>query len=253
MNENYARIKYNYFIKIKEEFNTMERFSRPPVGNSRTESTSMTFLNQVYAWMASGLLITAVVAYVVANSMELLLFSFQYRWILFIAQLGLVFVLAGRINTLSHSAATGMFLIYSALMGMTLSGILVIYTSESIASVFVITAGTFGAMSLYGYTTKRDLSGMGSMLFMALLGIIIASFVNFFLRSEGLMWLLTYAGVFIFVALTAYDTQKLKKMAEQFAGDEEATKKFAIFGALTLYLDFLNLFLYLLRIFGKRR
>ena len=253
MNENYARIKYNYFIKIKEEFNTMERFSRPPVGNSRTESTSMTFLNQVYAWMASGLLITAVVAYVVANSMELLLFSFQYRWILFIAQLGLVFVLAGRINTLSHSAATGMFLIYSALMGMTLSGILVIYTSESIASVFVITAGTFGGMSLYGYTTKRDLSGMGSMLFMALLGIIIASFVNFFLRSEGLMWLLTYAGVLIFVALTAYDTQKLKKMAEQFAGDEEATKKFAIFGALTLYLDFLNLFLYLLRIFGKRR
>ena len=253
MNENYARIKYNYFIKIKEEFNTMERFSRPPVGNSRTESTSMTFLNQVYAWMASGLLITAVVAYVVANSMELLLFSFQYRWILFIAQLGLVFVLAGRINTLSHSAATGMFLIYSALMGMTLSGILVIYTSESIASVFVITAGTFGGMSLYGYTTKRDLSGMGSMLFMALLGIIIASFVNFFLRSEGLMWLLTYAGVLIFVALTAYDTQKLKKMAEQFAGDEEATKKFAIFGALTLYLDFLNLFLYLLRIFGKLR
>ena len=231
----------------------MERFSRPPVGNSRTESTSMTFLNQVYAWMASGLLITAVVAYVVANSMELLLFSFQYRWILFIAQLGLVFVLAGRINTLSHSAATGMFLIYSALMGMTLSGILVIYTSESIASVFAITAGTFGGMSLYGYTTKRDLSGMGSMLFMALLGIIIASFVNFFLRSEGLMWLLTYAGVLIFVALTAYDTQKLKKMAEQFAGDEEATKKFAIFGALTLYLDFLNLFLYLLRIFGKRR
>ena len=213
----------------------------------------MTFLNQVYAWMASGLLITAVVAYVVANSMELLLFSFQYRWILFIAQLGLVFVLAGRINTLSHSAATGMFLIYSALMGMTLSGILVIYTSESIASVFAITAGTFGGMSLYGYTTKRDLSGMGSMLFMALLGIIIASFVNFFLRSEGLMWLLTYAGVLIFVALTAYDTQKLKKMAEQFAGDEEATKKFAIFGALTLYLDFLNLFLYLLRIFGKRR
>ena len=138
-------------------------------------------------------------------------------------------------------------------MGMTLSGILVIYTSESIASVFAITAGTFGGMSLYGYTTKRDLSGMGSMLFMALLGIIIASFVNFFLRSEGLMWLLTYAGVLIFVALTAYDTQKLKKMAEQFAGDEEATKKFAIFGALTLYLDFLNLFLYLLRIFGKRR
>ena len=253
MNENYARIKYNYFIKIKEEFNTMDRFSRPSVGNSRTESTSMTFLNQVYAWMASGLLITAVVAYVVANSMELLLFSFQYRWILFIAQLGLVFVLAGRINTLSHSAATGMFLIYSALMGMTLSGILVIYTSESIASVFAITAGTFGGMSLYGYTTKRDLSGMGSMLFMALLGIIIASFVNFFLRSEGLMWLLTYAGVLIFVALTAYDTQKLKKMAEQFAGDEEATKKFAIFCALTLYLDFLNLFLYLLRIFGKRR
>ena len=231
----------------------MDRFSRPSVGNSRTESTSMTFLNQVYAWMASGLLITAVVAYVVANSMELLLFSFQYRWILFIAQLGLVFVLAGRINTLSHSAATGMFLIYSALMGMTLSGILVIYTSESIASVFVITAGTFGAMSLYGYTTKRDLSGMGSMLFMALLGIIIASFVNFFLRSEGLMWLLTYAGVLIFVALTAYDTQKLKKMAEQFAGDEEATKKFAIFGALTLYLDFLNLFIRLLQIFGKRR
>lgn len=231
----------------------MDRFSRPPVGNLRTQSTSMTFLNQVYGWMASGLFVTAIVAYFVANSMDLLLLSLQHRWLLFFAQLGLVFLLAGRISTLSHSVATGMFLIYSALMGMTLSGILISYTSESIASVFAVTAGTFGAMSLYGYTTKRDLSGMGSMLFMALLGLVIASIVNIFMKSEAIMWVLTYAGVLIFVALTAYDTQKLKKMAEQFAGNEEATKKFAIFGALTLYLDFLNLFLYLLQIFGKRR
>ena len=231
----------------------MERFSRPPVGNSRTQSTSMTFLNQVYAWMTSGLFITAVVAYFVANSPELLTFSIQFFWILFIAQIGLVVMISGRINSLSQSVATGMFLIYSALMGITLAGIFVVYTHGSIALVFLITAGTFGATSLYGYTTKKDLSGMGSMFFMALIGIIIASFANFFLRSEGLMWVLTYAGVLIFVGLTAYSTQNLKRMAEQLAGDEEAMKKFAIVGALTLYLDFLNLFIRLLQIFGKRR
>ena len=143
---------------------------------------------------------------------------------------------------------------YSLLTGLTLSSIFIVYTYSSIASTFVVSAGMFGAMSLYGYTTKRDLSGMGSMLFMALIGLVLASLVNIWLKSSTLTWIVTYAGVLIFVGLTAYDTQKLRVMGEQIASDDrDGFRRYAIMGALTLYLDFINLFLMLLRIFGDRR
>lgn len=158
------------------------------------------------------------------------------------------------VNRLSGAVATSLFMLYSALTGLTLSSIFIAYTYSSIASTFVVTAGMFGAMSLYGYTTKRDLSGFGSMLFMALIGIVLASLVNIWLKSTALMWAITYIGVVVFVGLTAYDTQKLKAMGEQLnADDKDSFRKYAIVGALTLYLDFINLFLMLLRIFGNRR
>lgn len=169
-------------------------------------------------------------------------------------QLGLVFVLSGMVQKLSAAAATSLFMLYSALTGLTLASIFIVYTYSSIASTFVVTAGMFGAMSLYGYTTKRDLSGIGSMMFMGLIGIILASLVNIWLKSPALTWVITYAGVIIFVGLTAYDTQKLKAMGEQLnPEDKDNFRKYSILGALTLYLDFINLFLMLLRIFGNRR
>lgn len=183
------------------------------------------------------------------------LFSSQITFFgLIILQLGLVFVISGMVNRLSGTMATGLFMLYSALTGLTLSSIFIAYTYSSIASTFVVTAGMFGAMSLYGYTTKRDLSGFGSMLFMGLIGIVLASLVNIWLKSPALMWAITYIGVLVFVGLTAYDTQKLKAMGEQLnADDKDSFRKYAIVGALTLYLDFINLFLMLLRIFGNRR
>lgn len=163
-------------------------------------------------------------------------------------------MISGMVQRLSGAVATSLFMLYSALTGLTLSSIFIMYSGESIASTFVITAGMFGAMSLYGYTTKRDLSGFGSMLFMALIGIVLASLVNLWLKSEALMWAVTYIGVVVFVGLTAYDTQKLKNIGEQLSvDDKDSFRKYSIVGALTLYLDFINLFLMLLRIFGNRR
>lgn len=150
--------------------------------------------------------------------------------------------------------ATGMFMLYSVLTGLTISVVLAAYTMESVAGTFFITAAMFGALSVYGYTTKRSLSGIGNFLFMALIGLIIASIVNIFMKSSALYWVITYAGVLIFAGLTAYDTQKLKEMGAQIdVEDKESMRKLAILGALNLYLDFINLFLMLLRIFGDRR
>lgn len=171
---------------------------------------------------------------------------------LLLANLGIVFGLSSAIHSLSSTVASFLFFTYSALNGLTLASIFLLYTRESIATVFFITAGTFGAMTTYGYVTKADLSKWGSILFMALIGLIIASLVNMFLQSPALMWILTYAGVLVFVGLTAYDTQRLKEMAYKL-DDENTVGKLAVLGALTLYLDFINLFLYLLRIFGRRR
>jgi FtsH-binding integral membrane protein len=192
----------------------------------------------------------------VASSENLLNLIFGSQWVfigLIVLELVLVGVLAGLVNRLSAFMATGIFIIYSAVNGLTLSIIFVAFTTESIASTFFITAGTFGAMSFYGYTTKSDLTQWKNILFMGLIGLIIASVVNLFVNSTVLYWITTYAGVLIFVGLTAYDTQKIKNL--NIIGNEgtEEDRKEAIMGALTLYLDFINLFLYLLRIFGKRK
>ncbi|MEY4475223.1 MAG: hypothetical protein RL248_990, partial [Pseudomonadota bacterium] len=220
----------------------------------RASSGIQAYMAQVYGWMTCGLLLTAVVAWYAANTPAILnlIFSSQITFFgLIIVQLGLVFVISGMVNRLSGSMATSLFMLYSALTGLTISSIFIMYTSSSIASTFLIAAGMFGAMSFYGYTTKRDLSGMGSMLFMGLIGIVLASIVNIWLKSTALMWAVTYIGVLVFVGLTAYDTQKLKNMGSQLdANDKDSFRKYSIVGALTLYLDFINLFLMLLRIFG---
>jgi FtsH-binding integral membrane protein len=173
-------------------------------------------------------------------------------WVLAIAELAIVFGVTAAINRISLTTATLLFTIYSVINGLLLSSIFLAYTATSIASVFFITAGTFGAMALVGYTTKTDLSSMGKILFMALIGLIIASVVNIFVGSKGLDLIISYVGVLIFVGLTAWDTQKIKNMLLEAPDASESMQKIALLGALTLYLDFINLFIYLLRIFGKR-
>ncbi|MDU7870951.1 MAG: Bax inhibitor-1/YccA family protein, partial [Pantoea sp.] len=176
------------------------------------------YMSQVYGWMTCGLLLTAFVSWFAARTPAVMELVFANRITFFgliIAQLALVFVLSGMVQRMSGAVATGLFMLYSALTGLTMASIFLVYTYSSIASTFVVAGGMFGAMSLYGYTTKRDLSGFGNMLFMALIGILLASLVNFWLKSEALMWAVTYIGVIVFVGLTAYDTQKLKNIGEQ--------------------------------------
>ena len=235
----------------------MDRYPRSSDTIVQPRAGLQTFMAQVYGWMTCGLLLTAFVAWYAANTPAVMMYVFSSRITFFgliIAQLAVVFVLSGLVHKLSPAVATALFMLYSALTGLTLASIFLVYTYASIASTFVVTAGMFGVMSLYGYTTKRDLSGFGNMLFMALIGILIASLVNFWLKSTALMWAVTYIGVIVFVGLTAYDTQKLKHLGEQIdVNDRGNLRKYSIVGALTLYLDFINLFLMLLRIFGNRR
>jgi FtsH-binding integral membrane protein len=222
----------------------------------RTVAIQTGFLSRVYNWMGLGLATTAVVSLMTASSPSLLNLIFGNQFVFFgliIAQLGLVMALSAAIGRMQATTATLTFFVYSALNGLTLSAIFLAYTSASIASTFFVTAGTFGVMSVYGYATKRDLTSWGSFLFMGLIGVILASVVNIFLKSEVIYWVITYAGVIVFVGLTAYDTQQLKAMALQGFGDEETERKGAVIGALRLYLDFVNLFLMLLNIFGRRR
>lgn len=214
------------------------------------------FMVQVYNWMTAGLAVTGFMAYYVANSETMMRMVVQnpiFFFGLIIVQLGLVVYLSGWIQKMSASLATGVFILYAGLNGLTFSFIFLAYTASSITAAFLVTAGTFGAMSLYGYTTQKDLTSWGSFLFMGLIGIIIASVVNMFIHSEAVYWVTTYAGVLIFVGLTAYDTQKIKNM--NVIGNEgtEEDRKEAILGALKLYLDFINLFLMILRIMGDRR
>jgi FtsH-binding integral membrane protein len=211
-----------------------------------------TLIRQVYAWMSCGLLLTALMAFVTVSSPTLLNAVTGNRLIfygLMIGELALVVALSAAINRLSATTATLLFVAYSALNGITLSIILLIYTAESIASTFVVTAGMFGAMSAYGLLTRRDLSGWGNFLFMGLIGIVIASVVNIFMRNDAVSWVVSAVGVVVFTGLTAYDNWKIKALA---ASGMEGRKP-AILGALTLYLDFINLFLMLLRLFGRRR
>ena len=214
------------------------------------------FVRSVYNWMCIGLAITGFTAWYVANNNAISgMISGGMFWVLVIATLGLVFAIGGMINRMSPGTATALFVLYSALMGAMLSSIFVIYKFESIASTFFICAGTFLACSIYGWTTKKDLTSFGGFLMMGLIGIIIASLVNIFMVSEMLYAVISYIGVFIFIGLTAYDTQKIKNMAlSQPDGlDGAIIRKGAILGALSLYLDFINLFLMLLRIFGQAR
>jgi FtsH-binding integral membrane protein len=209
-------------------------------------------IRQVYAWMGGGLLITALMAMATLSSPALLNAIFGNRivfYALLIGELGLVIAISRAINKISAPVASFLFLLYAALNGVTMSVIFAIYTAESITSTFVITAATFGAMSAFGYCTKRDLTRWGSFLFMGLVGVVIASLVNIFVGSSAVSWIISVIGVIVFTGLTAYDTWKIKAMAA--AGAEG--RKPAILGALTLYLDFINLFLMLLRLLGNRR
>ena len=227
--------------------------------NEREGYVSLAFpalMRKVYVWMALALAITGVTAFGVANSPNIMIAIYSNRavfWGLIIAELALAFVVSGMINRLSLTTATLLFTLYSVLNGVVLSSIFVIYSGTSIAKVFFITAGTFAAMAVYGYTTKRDLSTMGRLMFMGLIGLIIASIVNLFIKSSGLDLILSYIGVIVFVGLTAWDTQKIKQMLAMQEDIDEGAQKIALVGALSLYLDFINLFLYLLRIFGGSR
>lgn len=218
-------------------------------------SVAATLMRSVYYWMAGALAITGLTAMLVANNSTLLTFIFSNMglvWGLLIAEIVLVMILSAAINRLSFSTATLLFILYSVLNGVTLSSIFVVYTQGSIASTFFITAGMFGGLALYGSVTKKDLSGMGRFLFMTLIGLIIASIVNIFMHSGTLYWITTFVGVLVFAGLTAWDAQKIQQMALMADDVNESTQKMALLGSLTLYLDFINLFLYLLRIFGKR-
>ena len=211
------------------------------------------YMLKVYNYMASALLLSGVVAYTVAHVPALFnaIFGTPLQWVVIFAPLVMVIVFYAKIQKMSLTAAQTVFWAFATMMGASLATIFVIYTQTSIVRVFLITAITFGAMSLYGYTTKRDLTGMGSFLIMGLFGIIIASIVNMFIESTMLHWVISVIGVLVFVGLTAYDTQRIKEV--YYAGDSAAVMgKKAIMGALSLYLDFLNLFLMLLRIFGGR-
>jgi FtsH-binding integral membrane protein len=225
------------------------------VAQARQEASTI-FLAKVFNWMAIGLAVTGVVAYLTAESgMARTLIASPLFLILVLAELGMVFFLSARIDKIQPATATGLFLGYSLLNGLTLSVIFLAYTRASIASTFLVTAGMFGAMAIYGLVTKRDLSGMGSFMFMGLVGILLASIVNIFLKSSGLYWAISAIGVLVFVGLTAYDVQKIKNIGEEgiMQQGESAIRRGAIIGALALYLDFINLFLMLLRFFGGSR
>ena len=216
------------------------------------------FIRSVYNWMAIGLGLTGLIAFYVSNSPNMIRLIYGNQVLFFgliIGELGLVFYLSARVQKIQASTATALFILYAALNGVTLSFIFLIYTSSSITSTFFICAATFVSCSIYGMVTKRDLTSLGGFMAMGLIGIIIASVVNMFIRSSGMSMIISYIGVFVFVGLTAYDTQKLKRMAvTQPAGLEAGVvRKGAIMGALALYLDFINLFLMLLRILGNRR
>jgi FtsH-binding integral membrane protein len=225
---------------------------------TRAEVLVNDYVRSVYNWMGIGLALTGFIAYYVSTNEALTRMIFSNSLLFFgllIAELALVFTISGMIQRLSAGTATALFLLYSGLNGVTLSFIFLVYARASIFSTFFICAGTFAACSIYGWTTKRDLTSLGGFLLMGLFGIIIATVVNMFVHSSGMSMIISYIGVIVFVGLTAYDTQKIKNMAlTQPAGlDGAVIRKGAILGALSLYLDFINLFLMLLRIFGQNR
>ena len=238
----------------------LQRFEQEVMSAQETRQWAATafpaLMRKVYVWMALALVITGFTAYGVANSPAILQLIVSSKVLFFgiiIGELALVWGVSAAIGRLSLTTATLLFVLYSVLNGVTMSFIFLAYTAESITSVFLITAGTFAAMALFGYFTKADLSSMGRILFMALIGLIVATIVNIFMKSSGLAMILNYVGVLIFVGLTAWDTQKIKQMLLEAPDAGETAQKVALMGALTLYLDFINLFIHLLRILGNSR
>ena len=228
------------------------RPEQPAWIDGRTADTAereRTFIRSVYAWMFGGLILTAGAALWVVQSEAMQRIVFPMRWILMLAELGLVLFLSFRITKMSAGTAASTFLVFSLLNGLTLSAIFFVYPRSDIYLAFFTAAGMFGAMSVYGMVTKRDLTSWGSFFFMGLIGIIICSVINIFLKSSALGFALSFIGVFVFLGLTAYDTQKLKSYAHA----PELRENLAVYGALALYLDFINLFLMLLRLFGGNR
>jgi uncharacterized protein len=228
--------------------------SYPYVAADQVEVRQRSIISQAYLWMAVGLVITGLVAAFTASSPTMLSLVYGGNvlvfWGLLLLEIILVIILAAAVTRLPVGVALTVFVVYAALNGVTLSGILLAYTKASVAATFFITAGTFAIMAIYGYTTKRDLTRLGNLAFMALIGLILGSVVNLFLHNPVVYWVITYLGVLIFVGLIAYDTQKLKRLGSSAGG--EIASRLAILGALSLYLDFINLFLFLLRIFGRQ-
>lgn len=226
-------------------------------GQATSSVAVSTLMKSVYVWMTLALAVTGMTAAYVAGNLPLMSAILSNRILFFgiiIAELAMVWTLSARIDRLSFATSGLLFALYSILNGVTMSVLFVAFTSASIAQTFFITAGTFGAMSLVGFTTKKDLTSMGNLFFMALIGLIIASLVNIFWQNSVLYWVISYVGVLLFVGLTAYDTQKIKQMVYAHGNEvNETTQKLALLGSLTLYLDFINLFIYLLRILGDRK
>lgn len=228
-------------------------FTSPQVADVRDERVGA-FLSRVYGWMFSGLLVTAITAFSVAASpalIETLILNRIVFWGLIIAQFGLVFYLSARVEKVAPTTAAGLFILYSALTGVTSSVILLIYTGASITSTFIVTAGMFGATAVFGTVTKRSLAGVGQFMFMGLIGLILASIVGIFWQSSALQFVISVVGVLVFTGLTAWDAQRLKQMAV--ALPDGRVGAYAVVGALSLYLDFINLFFFLLRFTGSRR
>jgi uncharacterized protein len=236
----------NFNQRPNNRFNDMEGY----------RSATNSILSAAYMWMCVGLLVTGVVAYATASSPAVLSMIYSNRmmpWILMFAQIGLVMYLSSQIFKMSSAAATGFFMLYAALLGLTLSILLFAYTGAQLSTAFFVTAGMFGAASLFGKVTKQDLTSMGHFLFMGVIGIIIASVVNMFMRNSMLDYIISIAGVVIFTALTAYDTQKIVGWQNEIdSNDRTMREKLAILGALTLYIDFINMFLFMLRVLNRR-
>ncbi len=235
--------------------NKTASFASAASRTSTYDASLRAYMVKVYNFMAIALGISGAVAFLVANSPALmsLFFGTPLAWVVMLAPLGFVFFFSYKLQSISAEKAKTYLWIYSGLMGLSLASIFVIYTGTSVARIFFITSSVFGAMSLYGYATKKDLSGLGSFLIMGLIGLMIASLVNIFLKSSALEFALSVIGVFIFIGLTAYDTQRIKQTYYHFAGNSEMVAKMAVLGALNLYMDFINLFLMMLRFFGDRK
>jgi len=237
------------------EYNSKSSFASSASRTATFDSALRDYMVKVYQHMSIALVISGLVAFLVSSSPQLMqaIFGTPLAYVVMFAPLVFVIFFGFKLNSMSSEKARGYLYFYAGLMGLSLATIFVVYTGASITRVFLITASTFGAMSLYGYSTKKDLTSFGSFLIMGLIGIMITSLVNIFLKSSGLDFAISLIGVFIFIGLTAYDTQRIKQTYYHFAGNDEMVSKMAVLGALSLYMDFINLFIMLLRFFGERK